>query len=246
MLKLIVVLTFCLMGRAYENPSMRRRTRIPDRILNKNQKILSSSHTEIPHNSQLQALPCRAWMWKKEKKIKSFPLTDPPHIVSKLVNKNTLYLTETEKENHKSVISIVDFLESGEIVFRASEIPNLRFARGSWTCDPTGIILKMVIDRIYSDGNEAKSHYLGVMSKIDDGNKEKNNDEKAKYGGGETDKYDEDGEDKNDEDRLCIGGEVCDEMCDIDDDGMKKQFELSRAGAVYLVSKEKKFEDNFV
>lgn len=181
-------------------------------------------------------------MWQKEKKIKSTSVKDS-HTISKLVNNKSFYLTETE--NLLTFISIVDFLENGEIRFRASEVPDLNLAKGTWTLDSDGIILKMVIDRIYNNGNFSKAHYLGVINDAhSDGmhkSKFEKNKKKEDY---EIDNYDEDEEEE--EDSLVIGGEICEDRCDIDDNSIKKQFELSRAGSFLIISKEKKFEENFI
>ena len=151
---------------------------------------------------RLQSSSCGAWMDETVQKLRSCQTALPP--AEEIIFDKSLYLTERVGE--KTSVSIVDFLRCGEIRFRASDILDLTTARGYWSSDSDGRIVRMVVNRLYSDGKIAKSHYLGSANTAQD------------------------------DESLYIGGKVCDEYekCDLNDDTMSREFELTLAGEMFL------------
>lgn len=159
-------------------------------------------------DTQLQCSSCGAWMHKTESMFRNCHTTIPTD--KEITFDESLYLTETVGE--ESSVSIVDFLGTGEIKFRASEVPDLVNAKGYWACDSVGNIVRMVINRTFSDGKMVKSHYLGSTENV-----------------------------LNDESHY-VGGEVCveNDRCDVNDELPRKKFELTLAGPMIIRIKEKR------
>ena len=134
-----------------------------------------------------------------------FEVVDP---VRSCLNDRTFLLNELVED--EEFLSIVVLASSGDVIFRSTEVPNVKDTRGSWSVDPHQNLLRMVIDRTYS-GRLAeycmKSHYLGVadITRCSTG---------CSGGGcndvnGDADEGDDDDDDEE-EDLTIIGGEVCD------------------------------------
>jgi len=127
-----------------------------------------------------------------------FEVVDP---VRSCLNDRTFLLNEVVED--EQFFSIVVLAATGDIIFRSTEVPNVKDTRGSWSVDPHRNVLRMVIDRTYS-GRLAeycmKSHYLGVADIT-----------RCSTGCGDGSGCSN--EDGNEEDLTIIGGEVCDEMC---------------------------------
>ena len=151
---------------------------------------------------RLKSSTCGPWIKETERKLRSCQTVIPT--AEEIVFDKSLCLTETVGE--KTSVSIVDFLRCGEIKFRASDILNLTAAKGYWSSDSDGRIVRMVINRLYSDGNIDKSHYLGSANSA-----------------------------QNDE-ILYIGGDICveNETCDLNDATLSREFALTLAGQMFL------------
>ena len=165
-------------------------------------------------DTELHALPCRAWMWKNENKMRrttvTAPIGDASH-TQQVICSQSLCLSEIVDQDVYT--SIVNFQKNGVISTRASDVPNLMTSCGSWSCD--GNILKMVIDRTYQNGYTSKFHYVGIAKKNED-------DEFFCIGG-----------------EIC--DEKCDFL---DDNQQRKKFELSTTGPIISVTKVENKNEN--
>ena len=157
---------------------------------------------------RLKLSTCGAWIKETERKLRSCQTVIPKP--EEIVFDKSLCLTERVGE--KTSVSIVDFLRCGEIRFKASDILNLKTAKGYWSSDSDGRIVRMVINRVYSDGKIDKSHYLGSANSA-----------------------------QNDE-TLYIGGDICveNETCDLNDSTLSREFELTLAGQMFLRTPKEK------